>query len=364
VNRVSMDYDPQSTPNPYNGNLRVRETVKQGARRARQAVWRLIKLGLILGAVGIILVVIAAKAILFLPNLFHFWGSVIAQGAPPEVGATETRQVVTINPTPSPLSTDEPNVVQSEQIEPVLTSEMDEMPLILIPAGTFEMGNPQGGQKPDTLDEYPNHVVNLDAFYIDRHEVTNDQYHRCVYAGACEPPQSPASQTSDSYYEKDRFSKHPVIKVRWTDAQAYCTWVGRRLPTEAEWEKAARWDPEENKSHTFPWGDNSPTEALTNFEKKAGDTMPVGSFPAGSSPFGLEDMAGNVWEWVLDWYASDYYEQSTDRNPSGPEEGVYKTMRGGSWSSPAQDLRTTARKYYAPQESRFDTGFRCAMDIP
>jgi formylglycine-generating enzyme required for sulfatase activity len=365
VSRVLHDYDPDFSPNPFTGNLRVRESVQQGARLARQAVWRLVKISLLLSAAALALAVLAPRARAFWPEVLDYWSEVFVQNPRTEATITVRQVSVQASATQPPTETTEPAAVEIEPlVVSILISEVDQMPLILIPAGAFEMGNLEERQAPDALDEYPSHTVYLDAFYIDRHEITNDQYHLCVYAGACDPPQSPASQTSDNYYEKTGFKNNPVIKVRWLDAQAYCSWAGRRLPTEAEWEKAARWDPEINQSYTYPWGEDPPDEASANFGKLAGDTTAAGSYPAGNSPLGVEDLAGNVWEWVSDWYAPEYYSQSPERNPSGPEEGVYKTMRGGSWASPAVELRTTARKQYAPQESRFDTGFRCAMDLP
>ena len=173
------------------------------------------------------------------------------------------------------------------------------------------------------------------------------------------------------YRPKSDFEDHPVIEVTWYGAKAYCEWRGLngpeqvRLPTEAEWEKAASWDPATGAKRVYPWGnewDGSRVNAdrpITGTTEVGIHTLPVGSISKGVSPYGVLDMAGNVWEWVADWYAGDYYEHSPSQNPGGPDLGEDRVLRGGSWRSSGSFARTTVRHHWFPAYS-FDIGFRCA----
>jgi len=236
----------------------------------------------------------------------------------------------------------------------------------LVPAGSIEMGSNEGA-----ADEQPVHTVILDAFYIDQLEVTNAQYDECLKAGACDPTtDTTAFDTSYSrlrYYGNPEYANYPVIYANWYEAQKYCEWRGARLPTEAEWEKAARGGLE---GKTYPWGNEAPV-CEANAENGAKfddndlcndtDTTAVGSYAPNG--YGLYDMAGNLWEWVSDWYDETYYADSPENNPTGPEEGDFPVLRGGSWSNSTIRLRVSDRRFNDPKSGALDIGFRCAKDV-
>jgi formylglycine-generating enzyme required for sulfatase activity len=249
--------------------------------------------------------------------------------------------------------------------------------MVFVPAGDFQMGCDTGNPNETCYsDEGPLHTVYLDAYAIDKYEVTNAQFAEFLNA---EGNQAEGGATwldaADSdvriheaggvWWADAGHEDHPVVEVTWYGARAYCQWEGKRLPSEAEWAKAARGG---SDTRVYPWGNEEPDCSRLNYLDLAEgycvhDTTPAGSYPAGASPYGALDMAGNVWEWVSDWYAEDYYETSPGSNPSGPESGSLKALRGGGWNFTWQFVRVANRYGYGPHYSRHYFGFRCGGDV-
>lgn len=231
-------------------------------------------------------------------------------------------------------------------------NQVDGMIQVYVPAGEFVMGVDAGTRR-DFSNKSPEHTVYLDGFWMDQTEVTNAMYTRCVQAGRCVFSVENAA-TIIHYYDPE-YADHPVVYVKWEWAVAYCQWTGRRLPTEAEWEKAARGTDERK----YPWGDEPPSASRANFNNLVGDTTPVGSYPAGMSPYGILDLAGNVREWVADWFSANYYSHSPFENPLGPVTGKERILRGGSFKDGYAGILATTRFSHDPGSPGMNRGFRC-----
>ncbi len=238
--------------------------------------------------------------------------------------------------------------------------------MVLVPAGEFWMGSDEYD------DEKPRHRVHLDAFYMDKYAVTNAQFRAFLDARGYERQdlwsaegwrwRTQQNATQPAYWTDGTWNetRQPVVGVSWHEAQTFCRFAGKRLPTEAEWEKAARG----TDGRKYPWGDQWDASRANSDESKLGKTTPVGSYPGGASPYGALDMAGNVWQWVADWYDKDYYKRSPERNPPGPDSGQVKVLRGGSWFNDAIYLRATSRHQNTPDSRNFSFGFRCSRGLP
>jgi formylglycine-generating enzyme required for sulfatase activity len=227
-----------------------------------------------------------------------------------------------------------------------------------VAAARFLMGS---AKDEGSADEHPRHAVRVSGFYLDRTEITNARYQACVRTGSCKAPALPGSHLRQNYYENPEFADYPVVFVDHERAQDFCRFAGGRLPTEAEWELAARGP--EPSARTYPWGDDAPDCMKANLGGPGsciGDTDRVGRRPAGAAPSGALDMAGNVWEWTSDFYDAHYYEKSPLADPKGPASGTLRVMRGGCWLSGADSLRVSCRKAELPATWAYNVGFRCA----
>ncbi len=239
---------------------------------------------------------------------------------------------------------------QKQSQEKPSPAQPPEGSMVLVPAGEFTMGSTTGD-----ADEQPAHLVQVDTFLIDIYEVTVRRYAAFLQATGTNSPSNWNTMNQPAH------QKYPVANVDWADAAAYCKWAGKRLPTEAEWEKAARG----TDGRLYPWGNDPPTPRHANFWKAGshvhGTLAAVGTLENGKSPYGSYDMAGNVWEWVSDWYDNDYYKNSPSQNPTGPSSGESKVLRGGAWDSSPQQVRSTLRYFHRSTHRHKDYGFRCVM---
>jgi formylglycine-generating enzyme required for sulfatase activity len=347
---------PRRTPSKHAAPLSPRLPERTRRQMEQRTIWALLGLLLIIIALGIGF------------GMLNVGAPAVAEEATATVESAVIAALTAIAPSPTPLPV--PTLPPTATPEPFLTETGTRM--LFVPAGIFRMGNDEGES-----DEKPSHLIRQDPFFIDETEVTNAQYALCVDAGACRPPRQSGASYHPVYHGDPAFDEYPVIFVTWRDADAFCRWREARLPTEAEWEKAAGFDNTESIKLRYPWGDafdgkqlnfcdsNCPLDKRnSNIDDGHLDTAPVGSYPGGRSPIGLYDMAGNVMEWVNDWYEPRYYRSSVDINPLGPMEGEFKALRGGSWLSSEDELSITTRGSFDPTVARANLGFRCAMDPP
>ncbi|NUP12683.1 MAG: SUMF1/EgtB/PvdO family nonheme iron enzyme [Polyangiaceae bacterium] len=224
--------------------------------------------------------------------------------------------------------------------------------MVEVSAGPFLRGSVPGV---GLEDEHPQRTIELSAFYIDRTEVTQADYARCVDAGKCKAPVCKKDRAND--WDPAARATHPVVCIEWEEARGYCAFAGKRLPTEAEWEKAARG----TDGRFYPWGNDAPTcERANYYECGKKGTVPVGSYPSGASPFGAHDMAGNVWEWTADFHMAEYYVASPAKDPEGPSAGESKIVRGGAFKYGASELLSAGRTFDDPTVHFEHVGVRCA----
>lgn len=276
----------------------------------------------------------------------------------------------TFTPIPTATITSTPNATQIAYATLIPTPNPGFVPEIRntdlgieqvrVPAGSFMAGDLTGiGYDDETA-----HRVYTDGFWIDRFLVTNGQFARCPEAICGNPLKAGSHVRPEGYYGVLAFDNFPVIEITWQQANDFCQWRGARLPTEAEFEKAAGWDPKTGATNIYPWGNNPPADTLANYNGIDRDTQPVDAYPDGVSAVGAYDMAGNVWEWTLDWYDPAYYTNNADWiNPTGPGGGVYRVIRGGSWfSDNSLWLRAANRGQNRPENAGNEIGFRCVSD--
>jgi len=257
-------------------------------------------------------------------------------------------------------------------LENAFTNPKDGGEWVIIPAGSFQSGLGQDQINflyplcpgcEDLFDaSQPVHSVELDTYWIDKYEVSNSRYKICVDAGVCPEPDQTNSYTIEDYFENPNYSQYPVIYVSWYDARQFCEWAGGRLPTEAEWEKAARG----SDRRLFPWGNQEPDNLLANVDNFIGELTAVNSFAKGVSPYGIYQMTGNVWEWTADWWDSDFYGTNSDwKNPQGsssPGSTEWRVGRGGAWYHSKGVSSVAIRDGWEPEKSANGVGFRCVYD--
>ncbi len=263
--------------------------------------------------------------------------------------ALPTLVPVTVGPTAEPPT---PTLIPVALAGPQAASTLkwiDTSVLAYVPAGDFKMGNGVG--------DSPERNVTLDAFWIQQTKVTNGMYAQCVAAGTCTPP---TQELGAPIYTNPAYNSHPIVGVSWDQANAYCTWAGGRLPTEAEWEKSARG----TTGNVYPWGNDGAACDFLNFATCINHTTSVTDYPDGRSPYGLYDMAGNVFEWVSDWYGATYYNDGPTANPTGPDSGTDRVIRGSSFETDTDQADSAIRHFMNPSNTRRDVGFRCVVPQP
>ncbi len=309
---------------------------------------------------GVCSLVILASGFWALPRLLVTQTSLTTEAA---VALATSRPATTRAPTrtsPPPTATLTPTItpLPTLGIGSTLTSEKDGMVMVYVPQGDFLMGSASTDEAAIT-DEKPQHTVYLDPFWIYKTEVTNEMYNLCIAASVCRTPNTIASATHPDYFDDPDFKNFPVIHVSWNDAWTYCNWAGIRLPTEAEWEKAARGE----DGRLYPWGNEPPSAARFNFALVLDDPAEVGSYPDGESPYGALDLAGNVWEWVSSVYKPYPYRANDGRED--PYSTDLRVLRGGSWDTSDRNYARAANRSVGwLSDQNGSLGFRCAQSAP
>jgi formylglycine-generating enzyme required for sulfatase activity len=356
----------------------MRITLPSNSRRSSRT-WRKV----LFGVFGFIIVVIAVsmsnKSFSGLSASAGV-GQVSSTATPTELSTPTELTILTETPMATFTSAPEVEIIDAKGIS-----------MRLVPAGEFTMGGPAetafaecqklyiGGacEQDWFLDETPAHTVFLNGFYMDTYEVSNASYRECVNGGACLPPVNDKSENHSGYFSDPQYDNYPVIYVDWNMANAYCEWRGARLPTEAEWEKAARG----TDGRIYPWGnsfdgtdvnfcDSNCLNGKTNgdYNDGYGDTAPVDSYPDGVSVYGIFNLSGNVWEWLADWYGPMYYADSPFSDPTGPVASDYasgegRSVRGGSWADYGDVLRSSNRYLVRPVYYNDMLGIRCVSPL-
>jgi serine/threonine protein kinase len=309
----------------------------------------------ILAGLGVLCLIAAVGGYWFLSSnslLLATAPTITATLPPPSATEAPATEQVEATVPPVEVSTEVPAT------EPPVPSEFKDeknVIMVLIPGGEFTMGTDSAGDVGST----PAHKVSVDAFYIDKYEVTNEAYDACVYAVECRRPLKTGSATRTTYFNNEVFAKHPVIYVDWKMAVAYCEWRGGRLPTEAEWEKAARGMEDER---VYPWGDTQVDCSFANVHGCTGDTVPVDQYGTGQSPYGVYGMSGNVWEWTSTLLESYPYDATDGRED--PDERGERVARGGGWRAfggNGENSRVDTRLKLDPAYGGLYVGIRCAL---
>ncbi|MDX1663992.1 MAG: bifunctional serine/threonine-protein kinase/formylglycine-generating enzyme family protein [Candidatus Promineifilaceae bacterium] len=340
------------------------------ARRLPEQKRREIEQKTMLGLLGLLALIVAAGI-----GLLTLGPNPLLAGEEAASAATATTQAQVIAAltavAPTPTATAPPTPQPTATPAPFITNTGSRM--LFIPGGLFRLGDDEGAP-----DEQPARVVRLAPFFIDETEVTNRAYLQCVVAEVCKPPANSSSAFYGDYYGNPAYADYPVVYVNWEQARTFCEWRDARLPSEAEWERAAGFEAETGVKVEYPWGDEFDGRRLNycdvnchltekrdvTYDDGYRDTAPVGNYTEGRSPAGLYDTLGNVMEWTSDWYDRNYYSYAPDQNPMGPAEGFSRSVRGGSWISSRDALSVSARNFYPPTEVRTNIGFRCAMPAP
>jgi formylglycine-generating enzyme required for sulfatase activity len=337
-----------------------KEEAKRVTEKKKPNIWMPVIPLFILTALCLVVVFLAVRDI---PTtlLASGLGTVAAVGKPTQTPTATPTATETSTPTPSatPTPTPPPMPPATAMSKDTWVSPVDGMEIVYIPEGHYGIGSLDSDPLAWIL-EKPQHRVDLSGYWMDKTLVTNGMYARCVQAGSCPAKIKVNSYFRASYYGNPEFDDYPVVFVAWDEAQTYCAWAGRRLPTEAEWEVAARGKDE----RMYPWGNTPPNCSLLNFGNGiakfcTGDTTAVGKYPQGASPYGLLDMAGNVWEWVADWIGPNYLAEP-HQDPTGFSSGTLRVTRGGAYYSDPKFVRSTFRAGHDPSDATDYIGFRCA----